>query len=228
MPGLNGESVLAQISGEPDLRGLPIIILTSVGEKADARKFECLGCTAYLTKPIRQRQLLQALGAALGTVQRDEEGGDSREEIVPRRSEDEDGPGGPRVLLAEDNVVNQRVALKILEKGGCRVDVAANGAEAVKAAEQGAYDIIFMDVQMPEMDGFEATRALRRQGALNQNTPVIAMTAHAMKGDRERCLAEGMDDYVAKPVKRDTLLGMVKQWRHRSSAAEVPFENGPE
>ncbi len=118
------------------------------------------------------------------------------------------------ILLAEDNPVNQKLALKLLEKAGCRADVANNGLEAVKALEKRSYDLVLMDIQMPKMDGFEATRRIRnpKSRVLNRNVPIIAMTAHAMKGYRETCLKAGMDDYIPKPVRFDAIREKLAQW----------------
>jgi CheY-like chemotaxis protein len=126
-----------------------------------------------------------------------------------------------RVLVVEDSVVNQRVAARLLEKLGCRIDVAANGLEAVTMLAQLAYDLVFMDCQMPEMDGFVATAVIRqREAHSGRHTPIIAMTANAMQGDRERCLEAGMDDYVSKPVKPEALAAMLQKWAPPRSMPE--------
>ncbi len=216
MPGMDGEDVARAISADPRIKGIRILILTSVGQRGDARKFRDLGCSAYLTKPVRQSQLLDALAEALVE---DRDLTDQKEEertagIITRHSLGEGVTRSARVLLAEDNVVNQKVAMRILQKGGHRIDAVANGKEAVEALKGIPYDIVLMDVQMPEMDGFVATRNIRNPQScvLNPNIPVVAMTAHAMKGDREKCLAAGMDDYVSKPVRPEELLDVVQRW----------------
>jgi CheY-like chemotaxis protein len=120
---------------------------------------------------------------------------------------------GVKVLLAEDNIVNQKVAMKMLSTIGCQVDVVANGIEAAAAVKEGDYDIVFMDCQMPELDGYGATREIRSGEAGRMRIPVVAMTANAMQGDREKCIAAGMDDYVSKPVNREELEAVVSKWK---------------
>ena len=226
MPGMDGEDVVRAIQTDSRLRDLRILILTSVGQWGDAKKFKNLGCSAYLTKPVRQSQLLDALAEALVEVEeppKPTEEKPFRPDIITRHSLGEDVARGARILLAEDNVVNQKVAMRILEKGGHRIDAVVNGREALEALNRVEYDIVLMDVQMPEMDGFTATQEIRNPQSLQgvgpsgpeaaiRNIPVIAMTAHAMKGDREKCLAAGMDDYISKPVKPKELLEIVQRW----------------
>jgi CheY-like chemotaxis protein len=189
-----------------------LVLLTSIGARGDAARMKEAGFSAYLTKPARASQLLNALITVWGNQKRA-----SSAQFVTRHSVAEGRatifPGEPaqpifraRVLVVEDNAVNQMVAARLLEKLGCRVDVAANGREAVEMVGLLPYDAIFMDCQMPEMDGFEATQEIRRREGSSVHRPIIAMTANAMRGDRERCLDAGMDDYVSKPIRKADLL----------------------
>jgi CheY-like chemotaxis protein len=165
-----------------------------------------LGIEAYLTKPVSRDELHAAILKALAGASRFPQAGDAGPGAAPRKSVSR--PKGPlRILLAEDNMVNQKVVVHFLEKEGHTVQIAANGREAVSALERERFDLVLMDVQMPEMDGFEATAAIRaRERFTGARLPILAMTAHAMSGDRERCLAAGMDGYVAKPVHKAELL----------------------
>ena len=215
MPGMDGEDVARAIQADSRLTELRLIILTSVGQRGDAKKFKDLGCSAYLTKPVRQSQLLDALAEALAEVEGPPKAAEEkppRPDIITRHSLGEGVARKARILLAEDNMVNQKVAMRILEKGGHRIDAVADGREALEAVNRVQYDIVLMDVQMPEMDGYTATQEIRNPRSAVRNIPVIAMTAHAMKGDREKCLAAGMDDYISKPVKPKELLEMVERW----------------
>ena len=212
MPEMDGEDVTRAIRAQPPLDHTRILILTSVGERGDARRFKELGCDAYLTKPVRQSQLLDALAETLVDPDDGVDGEARGAGIITRHSLVEGFVRKALVLVVEDNPVNQKVALRILEKAGHKVDVADNGKEAVKAIGNASYDIVFMDVQMPEMDGYEATREIRGMAPEYRELPVIAMTAHAMKGDREKCIASGMDDYISKPVVPKALLEMVQRW----------------
>jgi two-component system sensor histidine kinase/response regulator len=165
------------------------------GQRGDARRCSELGVAAYLTKPVRQAELLDAILTALGTKPKKQ----ARPALITRHSLREDH-GHLRILLVEDNAVNQLLAQRMLEKRGHTVTVATNGEEALAALEANSYQLVFMDVQMPEMDGFEATAAIReREKKSGTHVPIVAMTAHAMVGDKERCQAAGMDDYLSNP-----------------------------
>ena len=183
------------------------MMLSSAGQRGDAMRCRELGIAAYLTKPIRKQELLDAILTALGTHTTS----DTQRTLVTRHSLRE-SRGHLRVLLAEDNAVNQLVALRLLEKHGHVVTVAANGRKALEALEKETYDIVLMDIQMPEMDGWEATRAIREtEKASGEHIPIVAMTAHAMKGDKERCFAAGMDYYLTKPIRTKDLLATLEK-----------------
>jgi two-component system sensor histidine kinase/response regulator len=175
-----------------------VLMLTSSGQRGDAARCRTMGIAAYLMKPISEAELLEAIFAVLGAPP----GGPEGVQVVTRHSLRE-SRGTLRILLVEDNSVNQLVAARLLEKRGHTVVIAGNGREALAAMGEhgsGGFDLILMDVQMPDMDGFEATAIIRaREQSFGTHLPIIAMTAHAMKGDEERCLAAGMDAYVSKP-----------------------------
>jgi PAS domain S-box-containing protein len=195
MPGLDGFSVAERIQKDPKLAGATIMMLTSVGRRGDAARCLQLGIAAYLTKPIKQSELLEAIHLALGKPWPK----DGRHSLVTRHSLRENRRP-LSILLVEDNLVNQAVVVRLLTRQGHSVSVAENGRTALVALEQ-SFDLVLMDVQMPEMDGFEATALIReKEKASGGHVPIIALTAHAMKGDQERCLAAGMDDYLCKPL----------------------------
>ena len=216
MPGMDGEALGRAIKADERLADTRMVMLTSLGTRGDARRFEEIGFAAYATKPIRHQELKAVLSLALTERAGAEP---TPRPIVTRHTARETlnrfAGRKARILLAEDNITNQQVALGILKKLGLRADAVANGAEAVKALETIPYDLVLMDVQMPEMDGLEATRRIRNpQSAVVQITriPIIAMTAHAMQGDRERCLEAGMNDYVSKPVSPQALAEALEKW----------------
>ena len=244
MPQMDGFAVVEQIAREPWL-GLPaILILTSGDRHGHAQRCRDLGLPAPLVKPIKPAQLhgtitamlrndpchLAVAPAALPIIcqeAKEESREKTRLHRVPRLT-----PGAARplrILLAEDNLLNQRVALRLLEKEGHIVTIANHGGEVLKAIELQHFDVILMDVQMPEVDGFEATHQIRaREAGLITQTFIVAMTAHAMKGDRERCLAEGMDDYLSKPVRRSGLMRILQPLAARQCGkpdqpAEAPY-----
>jgi CheY-like chemotaxis protein len=179
------------------------MMLTSAGHRGDAARCQELGVSAYLLKPIRQSELREAVARVLGA--REHEGAIP---LITRFSlQDAREPEAYlSVLLAEDNLVNQRLVVRLLEKRGHRVVVAGTGLEALQALEKGSFDLVLMDVQMPEMDGIEATAVIReREKGSGLHQPVVALTAHAMKGDREKCMAGGMDGYLSKPIRPQEL-----------------------
>ncbi len=201
VPKLDTENLAQRIKAEPQLQDVQLVILISVGMRGDAEHFQKLGFAAYLVKPIKQTLLLDCLRIVTGESASDRK--DSSKRIVTRHSISEDHKRHIRILLAEDNTVNQKIALRILEKKlGYHADVVTNGKEAIESLERFDYDLVLMDCQMPEMDGYEAASTIRDQNSAVRNhiIPIIAMTANAMKGDREKCLEAGMDDYVTKPI----------------------------
>jgi PAS domain S-box-containing protein len=216
MPVTDGESFGVAIKADPELRDTHLVMMSSFGKRGDAKRLKNIGFSAYLTKPIKQSQLYDCLAAVLGGGAAAAKTPDTP--LVTRHTIHEARRRKVRILLAEDNVVNQQVALGILAKLGFNADTAANGREAIQALKTVPYDIVLMDVQMPEMDGLEATRAIRsgKTGVLNPRIPIIAMTAHALKGDRERCLEAGMDDYVSKPIAPQALAEALEKWGEKA------------
>jgi PAS domain S-box-containing protein len=203
MPKMDGFELIERIRHRPELSAPTIMMLTSAGHRGDAERCRELGIAAYLLKPIRQSELREAIARVLGA--REQTGAIP---LVTRYSlqSARDPETVLRVLVAEDNLVNQRLAVRMLEKRGHRVIVAGNGREALDALVKDTFDLVFMDVQMPEMDGFEATAGIRaKEKGTARHQTVIALTAHAMKTDRERCLASGMDDYLSKPIRPQEL-----------------------
>ncbi len=199
MPEMDGFTLAEKIKHDPDLAGATIMMLTSAGQRGDAARCRALGIEAYLIKPIRQSELLDAILMTLGRPAQAK----ARPSLVTRHSL-RSARRRLHILLAEDNPVNRELAVRLLEKGGHTAVAAGNGKEAVGLLEDPAgqeFDLVLMDVQMPVMDGFRATAMIReREKVDGKHIPIIAMTAHALKGDRERCLAAGMDGYVAKPI----------------------------
>jgi CheY-like chemotaxis protein len=206
MPEMDGFAFVEQIRQQVDLGKTTIMMLTSAGQRGDAARCRELGIAAYLIKPVSQSQLLDTILRVLGT--KAEAGEETR--LVPRHSLEQQ-QRSLRVLLAEDNPVNQKLESRLMEKRGHRVVVVANGREALEALQKQTFDLVVMDVSMPEMDGFEAAAVIRaKETGSGSRLPIIAMTAHAMKGDRERCLAAGMDGYVSKPVRAQELFQAIE------------------
>jgi len=210
MPEMDGEQLGLAIHAREETQKLPLVMMTSLGRRGDAAHFERLGFAAFLTKPVRHLQLRECLALVLGRVQAGSQG----HSIVTRHTVSDILRRKARLLLAEDNVTNQLVAKGILAKIGFSVEVVANGWEAIRALAEQPFDLVFMDCQMPELDGFEATRKIRagEGGVLNSKIPIIAMTANVLQGDRDRCIQAGMDDYVGKPISPRDLETVLNKW----------------
>ncbi len=217
MPVLDGETLGQLAAAEPQLRRTPLIMLTSIVRRGDAARMLRQGFVAFLTKPVGQSQLLNAITSAVT--------GSGRLELEPAATGDEPQRqaestaeqcllrrGGLRVLVAEDNLVNQKVAYSMLQRAGFKVSVAENGRQALEALQRELFNVVLMDCQMPVMDGFQATAAIRALPGPAARVPILAMTANAMQGDREACLAAGMDGYLAKPIVQEELLRALDQF----------------
>jgi len=230
MPGMDGETLGRVIKSDDRLAETMLVMMTSLGMRGDAKRFRDAGFDAYLTKPARYQELFNILSILLCDSDMpgypDGSNSDSRQRSIitrhsahkPDRHFDETGA---RVLLVEDNITNQQVAMGILKKLGIHADAVSNGAEAIKTLKAVPYDIVLMDIQMPIMDGIEATVQIRNAesensrdglGNLNPDIPIIAMTAHAMQGDRERFLETGMNDYISKPISSNVLADKLERW----------------
>ncbi len=225
MPEMDGLELARLIKADPELARTRLILLTSLEQTGLNQEARAAGISACLTKPVRQSQLYDVIANVMGdhSYPSLEKKGETLQpqERLPRHE--------ARILVAEDNVVNQQVAVHMLEASGYQVEAVANGREAVEAAASHSYAAILMDCQMPEMDGFTATAEIRRVEGATRHTPIIALTANALKGERERCLAAGMDDYMAKPILPETLNSVLNHWlRSSSPATETSTANGPE
>jgi CheY-like chemotaxis protein len=209
MPGSDGATLARSIRAAG--HAMPLVLFTSLGRReADETLF-----AATLTKPLRQSQLFDVLASLLGGA------GAARASAARPTSAIDTAMAlrhPLRILLAEDNLVNQKLALRLLSQMGYRADVAASGVEAIEAVQRQPYDVVLMDVQMPEMDGLEATREIRRRWSDEARPRIVAMTANAMQGDREECLAAGMDDYLTKPIRVDALVGALAHAAARQDA----------
>jgi CheY-like chemotaxis protein len=207
MPGMNGIQLARAIGHEPATSSTRLVLLTSIGLNINEEAREA-GVEIILSKPVRQSQLYNALVTMMASPT------EVSEEPSPGEVGSRAAPGGEagHVLLAEDYPVNRMVAIAMLERSGYRVDAVGNGKEAVEALSSAPYAAVLMDVQMPEMDGYEATAEIRRREGSGRRTPIIAMTANAMRGDREKALEAGMDDYIAKPVRREDLDAVLARW----------------
>ena len=220
MPGMDGIELAATLKADPATTAITLFLLSSSGQRLSAAEAERRGLAGTLTKPVRQSELYDCLIAGLN-------GGASPDQPEPTPTPaDEPGERRGQILLVEDNKMNQLVASKVLAKLGYRYDIANHGGEAVAALKAGSYDAVLMDCQMPEMDGYEATAEIRRIEGAERHTPIIAMTAAAMEGDRETCLAAGMDDYITKPVRPEAISAVLDKWilRQTVDTPEVASE----
>ena len=219
MPGTDGFGLVERIRKHPRLSGTTVVMLTSAGQRGDAARCQQLGVGAYLTKPIGEAELLDAILHVLGS------NAQSKGPALVTRHTLREEKVALRILLAEDNEVNQKLAVHLLEKRGHSVAVANNGREALEWLERETFDVALLDVQMPEVDGFETTAEIRRrEQSTRRHLPIIAMTAYAMQGDRERCLAAGMDDYISKPIQPRRLFEALEE---RVTSSAGPTETAP-
>jgi CheY-like chemotaxis protein len=204
MPGLSGFDTAAAIQSNPSL-STPIVMLTSVGGQGDVARCREIGIDGYLHKPLRQSELIETIQRVMESAPPPELDASVPRTDTPRRS------GRPiRILVAEDNKINQVLAVRLFEKYGHHVTLAENGVAAVEAFDRDRFDLVLMDLQMPEMDGFEAALLIRqREADLGRHIPIIAVTAHAMKGDEEKCLSFGFDGYIPKPVDPERMLDAI-------------------
>jgi CheY-like chemotaxis protein len=224
MPEMTGLEMAKAVAADPNLKGTPIVLLSSLGHEGAVEELVEAGIGCWLTKPVRQQVLFDCVHKVLRRRGQQHAAGGMEPVVNPG------DPGtaqfGLRVLLAEDNPVNQEVATNMLALMGCEVEVAENGRAAVELFQQGEHDVILMDVHMPEMDGFHAASAVRELEAASsaQRVVIVALTANAMSGDRERCLAAGMDDYLSKPFVRNDLEKVFKNWFEVKHYDEEPTD----
>ena len=220
MPGMDGLTLARAIKADPTLTSVRLMLLTSIGFRGHGTEAQDAGIAAYLPKPVRQSHLHDGIMTMMGTASAPAT--TTPAPLITRhRLAEAVAQARVRVLLAEDNIVNQHVARGMLKALGYRVDVASNGHEVLDALAQRPYDLVFMDCQMPEMDGYEAAAAIRTgEAETDRHILIIAMTANAMQGDRERCLEAGMDDYLAKPIRRDALAETLSRWLPAPHAEE--------
>ena len=230
MPEMDGLELARRVKADPDLAGTRLILLTSMGNQHVALMEEA-GFRAGLTKPIRQSQLFDCMAEVMAdtlAIGGEGEGKGKAGEPIGSAAVAPSARNGTgkrkkqlRILVAEDNTVNQKVAVRMLERLGYRADIAGNGMEALNAVSRIPYDIVLMDCQMPEMDGFEATCHIRTLDGAASHTTIVAMTANALEGDKEKCLAAGMDDYIAKPIRQAELAGIIDRWLSRTQPVEA-------
>jgi CheY-like chemotaxis protein/HPt (histidine-containing phosphotransfer) domain-containing protein len=233
LPDMDGAMLASRIKSDPMLLTIKLIMMTNLGQHDDIKQLKEIGCCGYLTKPTRKAQLQDCLTVALNPKQACE--GHPSARFITRRTIAESLKRGVGILLVDDNLTNQQVALAILETLGYRADVVTNGEEALEALTAKPYDLVFMDCQMPRMDGYEATRQIRSWGRETgkaartkafdirlraSGIPIVAMTAHAMKDDREKCLSAGMNDFITKPISPAAVADALDRWLVRQQESD--------
>jgi CheY-like chemotaxis protein len=219
MPGCDGAELGERINADPHISSTRLVLLTSSGQRGDGRRFAELGFAGYLLKPVTQRDLTDCLMLVLSDTAENWHR-KTNPLITAQHLRVQRGREKQCILLAEDNEVNQKVACRVIEKFGYRVDAVRDGRAAVLAWQQRPYDLILMDCQMPVVDGYEATRQIRRLEQGGQRVPIIALTAHAMVGAEAECRAAGMDDYITKPIDRELLENCIERHLAKASSAE--------
>jgi PAS domain S-box-containing protein len=221
MPGMDGSELGRRIKYDPRLAATLLIMVTSLARRGDVAALKQIGFVGYLSKPVRQLQLRDCLKLVLAQdlETKNNSTQPKEQDIVTRHTIAESAARKTRILLAEDNAINQKVAQHMLKTLGYKADIVADGREAVRALELINYDLVLMDCQMPELDGFEATAIIRDEASrvYNHDVPIIALTANALQEDRERCLKAGMNDYLSKPVKKNELGDMIEKWAVRNN-----------
>ncbi|MCP3899251.1 MAG: response regulator, partial [Desulfobacteraceae bacterium] len=214
MPEIDGAQVGEIIKKDVNLQDTHLILLTSMGKRGDAVLFKNAGFKAFLTKPVRQSDFCDCLAQVMGMSTDIMNADENEKQILTTHSIQENRKTKKKLLIVEDNATNRMLAKLILKKIGYSTDFAINGLESIEKLKTKKFDLVFMDLQMPVMGGLEATKEIRdkKTDVLNHKIPIIAMTANAMKGDREICLEAGMDDYIAKPINAEAVADMVKKW----------------
>jgi CheY-like chemotaxis protein len=221
---LNIERMLNTIQADEVINSIAIIVLTSAGQRGDPDRFSKLGCKGYLLKPIRQSELLELLKLVASHEEKEIQLAQTK--MITRHTLSEKKRSDTRILVAEDNLINQKLILVLLQKAGYSVDIVANGTMAVEAVRKHRYGLVFMDVQMPELDGLEATQQIRKlESRTEVHTTIIAMTAYSYPKDRDLCLRAGMDGYISKPITPNEILNTIDEWINRNPSPFQPGQN---
>lgn len=225
MPNMDGLELVRAIKADPGIQNVRCLLLTSLGRRGDAKEAQRAGFQAYLTKPVRKTQLQQSPVPVMAPEQPTETA--NQEILVTLHSlKDTSTNQQPStILVADDHTVNQELAPLLLHKLGHKVEVVSNGKAAIETLQKRPFALILMDCQMPDMDGYATTKAIRAWEGEQRHTPIIAVTANAMSGDREKCLATGMDDYLTKPIKPDKLRDMFHRWLPREERTSLPLHH---